>query len=162
MVGSPESAVTRFQRVDAVPPHADRRVQSLLDFWQRHCVGGQRPTRVAFDALNLKTWLGYLSIFQFVPELDDFVNRLEGVHIVAMTGEDWTWRRARDIDNRFNSTFRDELIQARDHGRPLIHLVQVFQVQYVNATRMLLPVSVAGEGSPDQVFMAMFPDPVRR
>lgn len=129
---------------------------SLLEYWQAGKPQKGVPDRQAFDAARLGKWLGYLSIYERMPEQNDFRNRLEGTYVGNLTGENWTNRRASEVDARFGSTFLSDLQEVCDLGEPTAHLIKVFQKDYSVAERVLLPVSTVAGGPADQVFVAIF------
>ena len=129
---------------------------SIIDYWYRSRPNGGVPDRQAFDPVLLARWLGYLCVYEFQPDKDDFRNRLEGTYVGNLTGENWTGRQASDVDARFGSNFLAELRETRDTGEPIVHLVQIFQKHYSVAERILLPVSREPGGDADQIFVALF------
>ncbi|WP_420562060.1 PAS domain-containing protein [Thalassobaculum sp.] len=129
---------------------------ALLGYWQSSRPAGGVPDRSAFDALRLTRWLGYLSVYEHEPERDDFRNRLEGTYVGNLTGENWTGRRASDVDARFGSSFLADLREVRDRAEPAAHLIKVFQKEFSLTERVLLPVSTVPGGKPDQIFVAIF------
>lgn len=129
---------------------------ALLEYWQTTRGAGGVPDRGAFDPLRLTRWLGYLSVYEYEPERDDFRNRLEGTYVGNLTGENWTGRRASEVDARFGSSFLADLREVRDAGEPMAHLIKVFQKEFSVTERVLLPVSTTPDGRTDQVFVAIF------
>ena len=129
---------------------------ALLEYWQATRGKGGVPDRAAFDPLRLSKWLGYLSVYEYEPERDDFRNRLEGTFVGNLTGENWTGRRASEVDARFGSTFLADLREVRIAGEPMADLIKVFQKEFSVTERVLLPVSTIPAGSADQVFVAIF------
>ena len=139
-----------------IPDDADPRIAELLDYWHRSRDEGSVPDRRAFDPLNLLKWLGFCSVYEYKEERDDFLNRLEGTFIVDITGQNWTGRYASDVDSHFGSRFQEELKAVRAARLPAIDLVQIFQNDFGQAIRLLLPVSKSDGIQADQVFVAMF------
>lgn len=129
---------------------------ALLDYWQSSRGAGGVPDRGAFDPLRLTKWLGYLSVYEYEPERDDFRNRLEGTYVGNLTGENWTGRRASEVDARFGSSFLADLREVRDGSEPMAHLIKVFQKEFSVTERVLLPISTTPGGRADQVFVAIF------
>lgn len=134
---------------------------ALLAYWQSSRRDGGVPDRGAFDPLHLTRWLGYLSVYEYEPDRDDFRNRLEGTYVGNLTGENWTGRRASEVDARFGSSFLGDLRQVRDRREPTAHLIKVFQKDFSVTERVLLPVSTRPGGDADQVFVAIFSNGVR-
>lgn len=130
--------------------------QSLLSFWYANRSDAGLPDRRAFDPSLMTTWLGYLSIYEYEPSGEDFRNRLEGSFIADVTGENWTGRYASEVDARFGTRFRHDLINARTQRVPIVDLIQIFQNEFGVAERLLLPVSRTGTAEADQIFVAIF------
>ena len=131
---------------------------SLLAHWYSNCRNSLVPNRIAFSPDALQEWLGYISIYEYVPERCDFINRLEGTLITEMTGQDWTGRWASEVDQSFGSTFQEELAAIRATATPSIDSVRIYQKKFRTATKVLMPVEEMGRRKADQVFLAMFPN----
>tara|TARA_E500000318_G_scaffold21426_1_gene21870 strand:+ start:3649 stop:4122 length:474 start_codon:yes stop_codon:yes gene_type:complete len=138
--------------------HACNRAEGLLAFWHDSRKDGGIPDRNAFDPQALRKWLGFISVYKYVEELDDFVNALEGTLITQITGQDWTGKLASDVDSEFGSTFHDELCNVRRSRVPLMDHVKIYQKDYKSATRLLMPIADKGSQEVDQVFLGLFPD----
>ncbi len=149
-----------FEReVAAMPISAAPALHKLYDFWL-DCRGvGDVPNRDAFDPFNLRPWLGHISIYQTINDGADFRIRLEGTSIVAITGEDWTGKRASDVDRRYGSRLVDFMKATLRAHEPAIHTMRLFQNNIEYITRVLLPVRSQQRGPVDQVFLAMYADP---
>lgn len=136
---------------------ASPRAESLLTFWEAHRGAGGIPDRHAFTPHALRAWLGFLSIYKYDPEADDFLNALEGTLISQMTGQDWTGKWASEVDDTFGSEFRSEMKDVLATLRPASGNVRIFQKDFNTATRLLMPVAAKGSSEASQVFLAMFP-----
>jgi hypothetical protein len=76
---------------------------------------------------------------------------------VALTGEDWTGKTARDIDRTLGASLHAELLSVYHNKQPLAHHIRIFQKDYVIAYRLLLPIfSEQRDGSVAQIFLAIF------
>jgi hypothetical protein len=139
----------------------DPALRTLLGLWIRQCCDGNPPTRQSFDPFTLKPWLGHISIYE-ATGTGDFTNRLEGSDIVDMTGENWTTRRASEIDLKYASSLASHLSEAAEAMKPSIHRMQVFQRDFFYVTRLLLPVCKKAGGPAEQVFLAMYKDIVEQ
>jgi hypothetical protein len=148
-------------RLEASDPDLSPLAAGLLAYWRSSRSAGSVPDRAAFDPLRLTRWLGYLSIYEHEPEGDDFRNRLEGTYVGNLTGENWTGRRASEVDARFGSRFLADLREARRRGEPTAHLIKVFQKEFSVTERVLLPVSSRPGGETDQIFVAIFANGIR-
>lgn len=147
--------------LDALPGSADSALRSLLEFWSHAAGRDGVPNRAQLDPFTLRPWLGHISIYEAVDEGYDFRIRLEGTSIVAITGEDWTGKRASEVDARYGcriAAFMREVV--RTH-RPMIHTMLVFQNEVESITRLLLPVRKSRDGPVDQVFLVIYVDPRR-
>lgn len=129
---------------------------SLIEFWIRGRKDGGLPDRHHFHLAKLKPWLGYLSIYECVEQLSDFRNRLEGMHVAALTGENWQGRLASEVDSRFETSFSGDLRRVAVWRYPMRSQCNVFQKPDVLIDRILLPVTVDGD-QVDQVFLALLP-----
>jgi hypothetical protein len=139
----------------ASPPE---RAQRLLDYWHSFNANGPRPTRDDFTPYALKAWLGNIDVYDAENGGEDFRLRLNGTQVVALTGEDWTGKTARDVDRRFGSTLHDELAAVCRTKQPSAQHIRIFQKQYLAAYRLLLPIfSDRRPGEVAQVFLAVFP-----
>jgi hypothetical protein len=117
------------------------------------------PNRKRLDAFTLRPWLGHISIYEAIDNGRDFRIRLEGTTIVAITGEDWTGKRASDVDAKYGcqiAEFMREVVRTR---QPMVHTMRVFQNEVEYITRLLLPVRARADGPVDQVFLVIYVDP---
>lgn len=147
------------QGLDALPDSASPELHSLLRFWADNSDASGTPCRDRLDVFTLRPWLGHISIYEMVDGGRDFRIRLEGTSIVAITGEDWTGRRASDVDARYGcriAEFMRDVVRTR---RPAIHTMRVFQNEVEYITRLLLPVRAFRDGPVDQVFLVIYADP---
>lgn len=131
-------------------------VGSLLEFWHENRLDTGLPDRNAFDPARMTDWLGYISVYEYVPAKDDFRNRLEGSYVADLTGENWTGQCASAVDAKFGGRFLTELQEIRRTRMPSVDLIQVFQNDYGMAIRAMLPVSSTSTGEADQIFVAIF------
>lgn len=150
------------QRVDRLPPTADPRAGALYDKWSSLCVDGRPPGRDALDVFTLRPWLGHISVYEAIDGGADFRIRLEGTRIAAMTGEDWTGRRASQVDAAFGTDLGPALREALESARASFHTTRIYQRTYQNAARMLLPVRSRGDGPVDQILLVLYLDPGQR
>lgn len=134
------------------------RGEALLQHW--HACRGERlvPTRNEFNPLNLRPWLGSITILTMIDGGKDFLVRLDGTDVVALTGEDWTGRLVSEIDAAFGSHVGDDLRAVIDSASPSIRRMPILQKSWQSATRVCLPVSSGDGQSADQVFKGMFLD----
>jgi|GEM_PF-611892 len=149
----PNNASVRLETLEDVP---EPKAASLLAFWHDQRPAGGLPDRRAFDPTEMTEWLGYISVYEYLSDRGDFLNRLEGTYVADLTRENWTGRKASEVDARFGSSFLSELLETRALREPVIDLVQIYQNDYGAAVRLLLPLSREGGDDVDQVFAAFF------
>jgi hypothetical protein len=140
----------------APPFQADERLLTLYHLWQSRGWHDDPPDRSQVSLDLLQPWFGHISVFHAIDE--DFQLRLDGTEIVAMTGEDWTRRRASEIDRRFGHDLCGLLRLAIGTRRPLVHATRVPRHEHLRATRLLLPVRSVPMCEPDQVFLVLYLD----
>jgi hypothetical protein len=147
------------QELDALPASASPSLYSLLRFWSDTAGGNTVPSRDRLDAFTLRPWLGHISIYEALDGGNDFRIRLEGTAIVAITGEDWTGKRASDVDTKYGSHIADFMREIAHTRKPMVHTMRVFQNEVEFITRLLLPVRSRAGGPVDQVFLVIYVDP---
>lgn len=147
------------QPIDALPPSADARAGRLFDKWSNCCVDGVPPDREVLDVFALQPWLGHISIYEAVDGCADFRIRLEGTRISQMTGEDWTGRRASQVDARFGTQLVEIMREVVNNREPRLHTTRIYQREFRSAIRLLLPMRSRSDGPVDQVFMVLYLDP---
>ncbi|NQW11734.1 MAG: PAS domain-containing protein [Alphaproteobacteria bacterium] len=142
-----------------LPKTADARLAALLSFWLS-CQddAGGIPNREQLTPFTLRPWLGHISIYQVADDGRDFRVRLEGTKVTGMTGEDWTNRRASEVDARFGSTLVHDMAGTVATGASQILPIRIFQHKFKAATRLLFPVRATPNGPVDQVFLALYLD----
>jgi hypothetical protein len=129
----------------------------LLELWRQFNQQGPRPTRGDFTPFSLKPWLGSIDIYDVEDDGGEYRMRLNGTRVVAITGEDWKGRTARNIDQRFGSTLHDELRRVYQSKQPLAHHIRIFQKDYILAYRLVLPIfSDERHGEVVQIFLTVF------
>ena len=136
-----------------------KRIASAIQFWQEYTHDGFLPDRAAFDALNLRPWLGHISIYVRVDGGSDFLVRLEGTEISQMTSENRSGRRLSAMDAEYGSNLISHLHYVARARRPKVDRVRIFQRHVLTATRAFLPVATDRRNC-DQVFLVMYADPV--
>jgi hypothetical protein len=142
----------------AQPPES---AATLLATWRRFHADGKGPTRGDFTPFVLKPWLGNIDVYEVEnggPGREiDFRMRLNGTEVVALTGEDWTGKTARDIDRTLGASLHAELLSVYHNKQPLAHHIRIFQKDYVIAYRLLLPIfAEQRDGTVAQIFLAIF------
>jgi hypothetical protein len=147
------------QELDALPASASPFLFSLLQFWSDAAGDDTVPSRDRLDAFALRPWLGHVSIYEAIDGGGDFRIRLEGTSIVAITGEDWTGRRASEVDAKYGCHIADFMREVARTHKPMVHTMRVFQNEVEFITRLLLPVRSRAGGPVDQIFLVIYVDP---
>jgi hypothetical protein len=147
------------QEVSSLPRAAAPQLHSLLQFWNDAGGSDAIPHRGQLEFFALRPWLGHISIYEANPGGADYRIRLEGTKIVAITGEDWTGKRASDVDHRYGSRLVEFMRNVIASGKPAIHTMRLFQNDVEFVTRLLLPVRARADGPVDQVFLVIYADP---
>ena len=130
---------------------------ALLDLWRRYNREAGRPTRSDFTPFVLKPWLGSIDIYDVEGGGAEFRMRLNGTRVVAITGEDWKGKTARDVDRKYGGTLHEELARVCQSREPLAHHIRIFQKDYILAYRLVLPIfSDERQGEVVQIFLAVF------
>jgi len=144
---------------DALPAAASPYLYRLLQFWSDVADGDGVPNRKRLDAFTLRPWLGHISIYEAIDSGRDFRIRLEGTTIVAITGEDWTGKRASDVDAKYGCQIAEFMREVVRTCQPMVHTMRVFQNEVEYITRLLLPARARADGPVDQVFLVIYVDP---
>lgn len=147
------------KQVDRLPPSADARARSLLEKWSSCCDGAEPPDRETLDVFELRPWLGHISVYEAIDGGSDFRIRLEGSRVSQMTGEDWTGRRASEVDDKFGTELVAIMRSVIASGRPSLHTTRIYQREFRAAVRLLLPVRSRPGGPVDQIFLVLYLDP---
>lgn len=147
----------REERLDGLDEACDPDLAELVALWEKLARNRRPPLRKELTPFTLKKWLGHISIYEAVAD-GDFMIRLDGTAIVEITGEDWTARRASEVDSKYGSNLLEHVTDAAHTNDPRFHRMLVFQRRYFSVSRVLLPVRKSDGGPTDQVFLAMYRD----
>jgi hypothetical protein len=150
------------RRLDDLPATADPRVGALHATWLSLCENGLPPDRERLDVFALRRWLGHISIYEAIDGGADFRIRLEGTRISQMTGEDWTGRRASEVDATFGTKLLPSMQHSLRTGSASVHATRIFQREFKTAIRLLLPVRSRPGAAVDQIFLVIYLDPGQR
>jgi hypothetical protein len=145
--------------LDTLPATASPLLHKLLQFWSAAAGADHVPSRERLDMFALRPWLGHISIYEAIDGGRDFRIRLEGTSIVAITGEDWTGKRATEVDARYGSQIAEFMRKVVRTHQPMVHTMRVFQNDVERITRLLLPVRARAGGPVNQVFLVIYADP---
>lgn len=141
---------------ETIPAGTDPRAKALLDYWQRHCPPGAIPSRRSFDPYSLKPWIGHISILAVGDAPDAFTMTLEGGFIESTTGENWTGRTSLQIDETYQRGLTQHLRETVERRAPVIHAISIFQKEWIEMVRLLLPISKTDGATADEVFLCLF------
>jgi len=112
-------------------------VVSLLDLWRSKRPPGGVPQRAEFDVFTLRPWLDWLTVYEELDGGADFLVRLDGSNIVALTGDEWTGHRLSELDPRYATPVLEVLRRTvQEHDQYYIPTVKDFLTFH----RMTLPV----------------------
>jgi PAS domain len=73
-------------------------IADLLNLWRLKRPPGGVPHRAEFDVFTLRSWLGWLTVYEELDGGADFLVRLDGSNIVALTGDEWTGHRMSELN----------------------------------------------------------------
>ncbi len=124
---------------------------SLLDLWNQKRGGNPHPQRRDLDVLDLRPWLGWLAIYDYLPDRDDYFCRLFGEHVRRTIGTDMTGRHMSEYPPDLYAAIRSQYDDVRRTGRPLLAhfmssavVVGEFQRARFPAEKLILPLSRSG------------------
>lgn len=113
----PRSTEELHQIVDrALPDEAAASLHSLYELWESRRNGRKVPARQDIDVLELRPWLGWLTVMDMVDDGADFVYRIFGTSQANQIGVDLTGRRTStcpEVTQSFLDSLRDSAAAAR-------------------------------------------------
>lgn len=138
------------------------RIDEIISFWssRQPRVDGV-PLRDSVDPFSLRPWLGHCAIYEAIEDGADFNVRLEGSVISDLGGENWTGRRASEIDFRYNSTLRADLRRVATTRQYDVAKIVIVQAEFIEIERALLPFTF-GSGRIDQIVGCIYRLPTAR
>jgi hypothetical protein len=127
-------------------------VQALLRYWDEKRASRRFPARRDIDPLELRGYLGDVSLLDVRREPLDFVYRLAGSKLARDTGYDLTGRSVREIrPAAYAEKVFAQLAEAAATGMPRLHRVSLeVEEQVVEYLRLALPL-----GTPPEVSMLL-------
>lgn len=145
---TPRSTDEQHQIVhDALPPEADASLHKLYALWDTRRRGRAVPARRDLDVLDLREWLGWLTVIDQVDDGADFIYRIFGTSQAAQIGVDLTGRRASACP-MVTPSFLANLRQAGLARRPIYgtRVIEISARGYAYRwQRLILPLSRHGE-----------------
>jgi hypothetical protein len=116
-------------------------VAGLLDLWRSKRPPGGVPQRAEFDVFTLRPWLGWLTVYEEVDDGADFLIRLEGSNIVAVTGEEWTGHRMSELDPWYATPVLEVLRRTVREREPIVDQYYIPAAKdFLTFHRVTLPV----------------------
>ncbi len=145
---TPRSTDEQHQIVhDGLPPEADASLHKLYALWETRRQGRAVPARRDLDVLDLREWLGWLTVMDLVDDGADFIYRIFGTSQAAQIGLDLTGRRASTCP-AVTPSFLANLRQAQQARRPVYgtRVIEISARGYAYRwQRLILPLSRHGE-----------------
>ncbi len=127
----------------ALPSEAAPPLHSLLALWESRRAGRDVPSRQDIDVLELRPWLGWLTVMDMVDDGADFVYRVFGTSQAAQIGMDLTGRRASTCP-AVTPSFLRNLREAAATARPIFgtRVVEISARGYAYRwQRLILPLT---------------------
>lgn len=125
--------------------------RQMLDFWMERARQEMPPRRDAFDPVDLKPWIGNLSIWDYTAETGAYVCRLYGSRLVDRLGKELTSQPVEHYPMGLAPTIRAQFELMRTLGQPvLIEITNPIMPQnYANRKnlaieKLLLPLTRGG------------------
>jgi hypothetical protein len=116
-------------------------VAGLLDLWRSKCPPGRVPRRTDLDVFTLQPWLGWLTVYEELDDGADFLVRLDGSNIVALTGDEWTGRRMSELDLGYAAPVLEALRRAVRERQPVVdHFYSPAVKDFLTFHRVTLPI----------------------
>lgn len=128
---------------DGLPPEAEPQLHNLLALWESRRAGRSVPARQDIDVLELRPWLGWLTVMDMVEDGTDFVYRIFGTSQAAQIGMDLTGRRASSCP-AVTPSFLRNLREAASAARPIFgtRVVEISARGYAYRwQRLILPLT---------------------
>jgi hypothetical protein len=125
MTGGPQSVQLMLEEIHRIRPERPVEelhpfVAGLLDLWRSKCPPGGVPRRSEFNVFTLRPWLGWLTVYEELDGGADFLVRLDGSNIVALTGDEWTGHRMSELDPQCALPVLEVLHQAVRERQPAV------------------------------------------
>lgn len=123
------------------------RLQALYDFWDEKRAGRVMPARADFDPLELKPWMGHLSLVETLDGGNDFLFRVHGTVLAwRLVGEDLTGRRLMELPYDWKEVWREEYRRVVRTRAPYAVTRKASAMKdHVGIRKLILPLSDDGE-----------------
>jgi hypothetical protein len=131
-------------------------IDNIIRFWAtcKPRIDGL-PLRESVDPFALRPWLGHCAIYEAIDDGADFRVRLEGSFISDLGGENWTGRRASEIDTRYGSHLLIDLCRIATVRACEVATIVIVQADFIEIERAFLPFTL-GTGKVDQIIGCMY------
>lgn len=144
----PRSTDESHQIIDAaLPDEAAPSLHTLYRLWESRRHGRRVPARQDIDVLELRQWLGWLTVMDMVDDGADFVYRIFGTSQAAQIGRDLTGRHASSCPE-VTQSFLDDLRRSSAAARPVfgVRAIEVSARGYAYRwQRLILPLTRQSE-----------------
>jgi hypothetical protein len=141
---SPRTTDEQHQIVHAaLPDEAAPSLRSLYALWESRRRGRRVPARQDIDVLELRPWLGWLTVMDMVDDGADFIYRIFGTSQAAQIGIDLTGRHASTCP-AVTQSFLNRLREAGRTARPIfgVRVIEVSARGYAYRwQRLILPLT---------------------
>lgn len=127
-------------RLDELPEDAGGHISQLFGLWQGACRNGDIPDRCDLNADILAPWRDDIGIYEYQPDRNDFVIRIDAPNMIAASGENYQGSTPRQIDLDFGTAVYPTLCEVVRTGLPQIHMIGVERIEWENWLRLMLPV----------------------
>lgn len=144
----PARSTDEFHQIvhTALPDEAAASLRALYDLWEARRGGRLVPARQDIDVLELRQWLGWLTIMDMIDDGADFVYRIFGTSQAAQIGFDLTGRRASTVP-QVTQSFLGHLRESAAVARPIygVRVIEVSARGYAYRwQRLILPLTRQG------------------
>ena len=134
--------------VDEIGSHlAQSRLSGLFTLWQARAADGL-PAWRDFDILEMRPWLGRLTLVELFADDKDILWRVFGTKVSEMLQRDMTGIRYSERSDIVPANVYKTYWQVAGTGKPLLHVVTQREVDdpLVGMVRLMLPLSDGGDG----------------
>lgn len=126
--------------IPQLPEDIDPRVLALFRVWQDARRGDEVPSRRDLTGEKLRPWIDDISIYEYIPERQDFIVRIDSPNMIAASGENYQGCSSRQIDLDFGTTLHSTLLGVVERKQPCFHMIDIERHVWEEWVRLLLPV----------------------
>lgn len=139
----------------------DPSIRRLYANWLSRSLEGGSVRRRDLDPTELEPWLGYLIVYDYVAQRDDYVCRVQGEEAEDRLGLDLQGQSMSRFPEPLRAEVRDQYDRVRAAGAPLLAHFQMTAVRegvavdtLLRAEKLILPLS-RSDGAVDSFLSAM-------